>query len=108
MKGIPVTARGMAADAGTGGGSGMGGGMGGSMPAPAAPAQAAPVQIPLAAVTDIRVVEGPSIIKSENGLLRSIIQLRVSDRSEVGLAEEAQRVVRAAVIQPRHTWVWSL
>ncbi len=94
LKGILVSARGMGADAGSGG---MGG-MGGASMAPAdAPAQKPPVQIPLAAVADIRVVEGPSMIKSENGLLRSYIQLRVRDRDEVGFVEEAQRVVAEKV-----------
>ena len=91
LKGILVSSRGMAADAG------MGGGMGASMPSAGAPAQKPPVQIPLAALADIRVVDGPSMIKSENGLLRSYIQLRVRDRDEVGFVEEAQRVVAEKV-----------
>ena len=37
------------------------------------------------------------MIKSENGLLRSYIQLRVRDRDEVGFVEEAQRVVAEKV-----------
>ena len=36
-----------------------------------APAGSAPVQVPLAEVADVRIVEGPSMIKSEKGLLRS-------------------------------------
>ena len=91
LKGILVTARGMAAGSGTPGGMGV---MAASMPAPA---QAAPMQVPLAAITDVRVVEGPSMIKSENGLLRSYIQLRVRDRDEVGFVEEARRVVAEQV-----------
>ena len=94
LKNILVSARGMAADAGQSGGMG---GMGASMPSPGTPNQAPPMQIPLAAVADIRVVEGPSMIKSENGLLRSYIQLRVRDRDEVGFVEEAQRVVAEKV-----------
>ena len=94
LKNILVSARGMAADAGQSGGMG---GMGASMPSPGAADQAPPMQIPLAAVADIRVVEGPSMIKSENGLLRSYIQLRVRDRDEVGFVEEAQRVVAEKV-----------
>ena len=93
LKSILVSARGMAADAG------QGGGMGASMPSPAAPAPAPSMQIPLAAVADIRVVEGPSMIKSENGLLRAYIQLRVRDRDEVGFVEEAQRVVAEKVLK---------
>jgi len=96
LKSILVSARGMAADAGQSGGMG---GMGASMPSPGAPNQAPPIQIPLAAVADIRVVEGPSMIKSENGLLRSYVQLRVRDRDEVGFVEEAKRVVDARVVK---------
>jgi copper/silver efflux system protein len=57
------------------------------------------MQIPLASLTDIRVVEGPSMIKSENGLLRSYIQLRVRDRDEVGFVEEARRIVQEKIAQ---------
>ena len=100
IKGILVSARGMAAGAGAAGGmAGMSGGATApTVPASSAPGQAAPVQIPLAAVADIRVVEGPSMIKSENGLLRSYIQLRVQDRDEVGFVEEAKRVVADKVV----------
>ena len=52
-----------------------------------------PLQVPLSMVADIRVVEGPSMIKSENGLLRSYVQLNVRDRDIVGFVEEAQRAV---------------
>jgi Cu(I)/Ag(I) efflux system membrane protein CusA/SilA len=100
LKGILVSARGMAADPGSGGGmGGMGSGMGAPMSAPATPGQAAPVQIPLAAIADIRVVEGPSMIKSENGLLRSYVQLRIQNRDEVGFVEEAKQVVADKVLK---------
>jgi Cu(I)/Ag(I) efflux system membrane protein CusA/SilA len=98
LKNILVSARGMAAEAGPGRGE-MGAGMGGPMSPAATPPQALPLQIPLAAVADIRVVEGPSMIKSENGLLQSYIQLRVRDRDEVGFVEEAQRVVAEKVLK---------
>ena len=102
LKNILVSARGMAADAGQSGGMG---GMGASMPSPGAPNQATAIQIPLAAVADIRVIEGPSMIKSENGLLRSYIQLRVRDRDEVGFVEEAQRVVVDKVKLPAGMYI---
>jgi copper/silver efflux system protein len=96
LKRVLVSGRRMGAD--TEQPSGMsGGGMGASMLPPAAPTQASPVQIPLAAVADVRVVEGPSMIKSENGLLRSYVQLRVRDPDLVGFVEEAQRVVAEKV-----------
>jgi Cu(I)/Ag(I) efflux system membrane protein CusA/SilA len=53
------------------------------------------MQIPISEVADIRVVEGPSVIKSENGLLRAYVQLNVRDRDIVGFVEEAQQAVAA-------------
>jgi copper/silver efflux system protein len=96
LKGILVSGRGMAAGAGQSVGMGP---MGAAMLATGAPNQAPPIQIPLAAVADIRVVEGPSMIKSENGLLRSYVQLRVRDRDEVGFVEEARRIVDEKVVK---------
>ncbi len=52
-----------------------------------------------------RVVEGPSMIKSENGLLRAYIQLRVRGRDEVGFVEEARRVVAEKVVLPPGTYL---
>src|SRR5690606_4380298 len=43
-------------------------------------------------VASVKVIEGPVMIKSENGLLRSYVQLNVRDRDIVGFVEEAQRV----------------
>jgi len=53
------------------------------------------LQIPISEVADIQVVEGPSVIKSENGLLRAYVQLNVRDRDIVGFVEEAQQAVDA-------------
>ncbi len=79
-------------------------GMSAPVAAAVGPGQAAH-QIPLSAVADIRVVEGPSTIKSENGLLRSYIQLRVSGRDEVGFVEEAQRLVAEKIKLPTGMYV---
>jgi Cu(I)/Ag(I) efflux system membrane protein CusA/SilA len=87
-----------------GGGMSMGGG---SAAPPMAP-PAAPLQVPLAAVADVRVVEGPSMIKSENGRLRAYVQLSVRGRDEVGFVEEARRVVEQKVKLPEGTYLeWS-
>jgi Cu(I)/Ag(I) efflux system membrane protein CusA/SilA len=82
------------------------------MSAPAAPVVApgqSAHQIPLSAVADIHVVEGPSMIKSENGMLRAYIQLRVrEERDEVGFVEEARRVVADRVKLPPGMYLeWS-
>lgn len=66
------------------------------------------IQIPLSEVADIRVVEGPSVIKSENGMLRAYVQLNVRDRDIVGFVEEAQRAVAAQVQLPPGFFIqWS-
>ncbi|RIK72255.1 MAG: hypothetical protein DCC67_19510, partial [Planctomycetota bacterium] len=67
-----------------------------------------PQQVPLAAVADVRLVEGPSMIKSENGLLRAYVQLNVRDRDIVGFVEEAQRAVAEQVDLPAGMYLeWS-
>jgi Cu(I)/Ag(I) efflux system membrane protein CusA/SilA len=45
------------------------------------------------------------MIKSENGLLRSYVQLNVRDRDIVGFVEEAQRVVQAKVKLPEGVYL---
>ncbi len=59
------------------------------------------MQIPLSMVADVRIVEGPAMIKSENGMLRSYVQLNVRDRDIVGFVEEAQREVAQKVKLPQ-------
>ncbi|MCC6491719.1 MAG: efflux RND transporter permease subunit, partial [Pirellulales bacterium] len=69
---------------------------------------APPQQVPLASVADVRIVEGPSMIKSENGLLRAYVQLNVRDRDIVGFVEEAQRAVADQVKLPAGMYLqWS-
>ncbi len=90
------------------GGSRSGGAVDTAAPAPgarhsAAPghAVAGPLQLPLGEVADVRLVEGPTMIKSENGRLRNYVTLNVrGDRDVVGFVEEAQRVVAEKVRLP--------
>lgn len=70
--------------------------------------QGGSMQIPISEVADIKVVEGPSVIKSENGMLRSYVQLNVRDRDIVGFVEEAQRAVAEQVKLPQGFFIeWS-
>jgi Cu/Ag efflux pump CusA len=65
-------------------------------------------QIPLSMVADVRIVEGPSMIKSENGMLRAYVQLNVRNRDLVGFVEEAQRIVADQVTLPAGMYLeWS-
>jgi copper/silver efflux system protein len=68
----------------------------------AAPAHAARQNplIPLSAMADVRIVEGPAMIKSENGRLLNYVTLNVRGRDIVGFVDEAQRVVAQKVSLP--------
>jgi Cu(I)/Ag(I) efflux system membrane protein CusA/SilA len=64
--------------------------------------------IPLSAVADIRVVEGPAMIKSENGRLLNYVTLNVRGRDIVGFVDEAQRAVAQKVKLPEGVSIaWS-
>jgi Cu(I)/Ag(I) efflux system membrane protein CusA/SilA len=64
--------------------------------------------VPLSAVADVRVVEGPAMIKSENGRLLNYVTLNVRGRDIVGFVDEAQRVVAQKVALPEGVHIeWS-
>ena len=92
-------------------GSAMGSGTGmaaGSEPQASSSAATTPQQVPLSMVADVTIVEGPSMIKSENGLLRAYVQLNVRDRDIVGFVEEAQRSVDEQIDLPAGMYLeWS-
>jgi Cu(I)/Ag(I) efflux system membrane protein CusA/SilA len=72
------------------------------------PASPSPLQVPLSAVADVRIVEGPAMIRSENGMLRSYVQLNVRGRDIVGFVEEARRLVEEKVKLPQGMYIeWS-
>ena len=52
------------------------------------------IQVPLHLVADVRVVDGPAMIKSENGRLRNYVTLNVRGRDIVGFVEEARQAVK--------------
>ena len=56
--------------------------------------------IPLSTVADVKIVEGPAMIKSENGRLLNYVTLNVRGRDIVGFVDEAQRVVAQKVKLP--------
>jgi Cu(I)/Ag(I) efflux system membrane protein CusA/SilA len=56
--------------------------------------------IPLSAVADVKIVDGPAVIKSENGQLLNYVMLNVRGRDIVGFVDEAQRVVAQQVHLP--------
>jgi Cu(I)/Ag(I) efflux system membrane protein CusA/SilA len=85
-----------------------GGGMGGSAAAAGNSAPGPARQIPLSMVADVRVVEGPAMINSENGMLLYKVQLSVRDRDMLGFVDEAQRAVAQKVkLPPGMSLTWS-
>ena len=96
-----------------GGGGGMEGMPGGEKPWPKEKAKEAASgsrlrQVPLSLVASVKITRGPSMIKSENGSLRSYVQLNVRERDIVGFVEEAQQAVAARVVMPAGVHVeWS-
>jgi Cu(I)/Ag(I) efflux system membrane protein CusA/SilA len=59
-----------------------------------------PLQVPLGELADVRIVEGPSEIRGENGRLVNYVTLNVRGRDLVGFVEEARRVVAEKVTLP--------
>ena len=51
-------------------------------------------QIPITQLADIRLLEGPSMIRDENGLLSGYVYVDVAGRDLGSYVEEAQRLVR--------------
>lgn len=65
-------------------------------------------QIPLAQLASIRVVMGPSMISSENGLLRGSVLMNVRGRDVGSFVTEAQRAVARQVKLPSGYYIeWS-
>jgi Cu(I)/Ag(I) efflux system membrane protein CusA/SilA len=65
-------------------------------------------QIPLGMLADIRMVMGPSMISSENGLLRGTVLMNVRGRDVGGFVEEAKRTVAHRVSLPAGYYIeWS-
>jgi copper/silver efflux system protein len=65
-------------------------------------------QIPLAQLADIRRVDGPSMIASENGLLVVNVLLNVRGRDVGGFVEEARGAIARAVPLPAGSYIeWS-
>ncbi|MDB5306815.1 MAG: cusA 1 [Gemmataceae bacterium] len=56
--------------------------------------------IPLSALADVQLTEGPAVIKGENGQLLNYVTLMVRGRDAVGFVEEARRVVAEKVKLP--------
>lgn len=90
-------------------GSGMGGSAmasGGAAKTPAASAGGA--YVPLGDVAKFQVVDGPSMISSENGVYRIIVQMNTKDRDVVSFVDEASKVIKEKVdLPPGYSMKWT-
>lgn len=93
---IPVAAGGSVKATG---GNSMGGGMGGGGGAASAAAPGG-AYVPLGEVAQFQVVDGPSMISSENGVYRVIVQLNTRGRDVVSFVDEANKVIKEQVQLP--------
>jgi Cu(I)/Ag(I) efflux system membrane protein CusA/SilA len=65
-------------------------------------------QVPMAQLADIRLVEGPSMIRNENGQLAGYVYVDMTGRDVGGFVDEAKRLVAAHVpLPPGYTLQWS-
>ena len=72
------------------------------------PSMGSKAQVPLAQVADIRYRPGPSMISSENGLLRERVFLNVRGRDVGSFVDEAKKAVEARVkFEPGYFLQWS-
>ncbi len=65
-------------------------------------------QIPLAQLADIQLVQGPAMIRDENGFLAGYVYVDITGRDVGGYVEEAKKLVRAKLaLQPGYVLGWS-
>jgi len=72
------------------------------------PASGGQRQIPLSQLATISTVEGPSMIRDEDGLLTGYVYIDVAGRDQNGYIEEAARLIRDNVkLPPGYAITWS-
>jgi Cu(I)/Ag(I) efflux system membrane protein CusA/SilA len=65
-------------------------------------------QIPLAQLADIELVQGPAMIRDENGFLAGYVYVDITGRDVGGYVDEAKKIVREKVqLQPGYVLQWS-
>lgn len=99
---IPVTGGGAKAAAGSGGMGGMGG-----VSSAVGPVGAS-AYVPLGEIAKFRVVDGPSMISSENGMYRAVVQLNTRDRDIVSVVNDATKRINEQVkLPPGFSFKWA-
>ncbi len=84
-----------------------GGGMSGGAGQAPAPSNQPIMQVPLKQLADIKIVKGPTQIKSEQGLLASYVFIDFTGRDIGGYVEEAKKKIASLTIPPGYRLQWS-
>lgn len=63
--------------------------------------------IPIVELANVQVVTGPSVIQSENGMLRSLVLLNVRGRDLIGFVEEAKNKIDNINLPEGYSIVWA-
>ena len=65
-------------------------------------------QIPMAQIAELRTVQGPSMVRNENGLLSGYVYVDTAESDIGGFVERAKKVVAASVtLKPGYSLEWS-
>ena len=84
-----------------------GDGMGGETPAPAR-ATSGMIQVPIGELADIELVNGPSMIRDENGMLAAYVYVDIAGRDIGGYVDDAKRIVGERIELPTgYSLSWS-
>lgn len=66
------------------------------------------VEVPMAQIAEIKLVEGPAMIRNENGLLAGFVYVDVKDRDIGSYVAEAKKLIETKVKPPTgYSLVWS-
>ncbi|MGA8753135.1 efflux RND transporter permease subunit [Candidatus Deferrimicrobium sp.] len=65
-------------------------------------------QVPIAQLADVKMLEGPSMLRDENGFLAGYVYVDIAGRDVGGYVEEAKKVVESKVsLKPGYVLQWS-
>ena len=83
-------------------------GSGGAMNAGANAESDGVIQVPIAELADIQLVNGPAMIRDENGMLAAYVFVDIADRDIGGYVDDAKKAVAENVkLPPGYSIVWS-
>ena len=67
-----------------------------------------PIQVPISELADIELVNGPAMIRDENGMLAAYVYVDIADRDIGGYVEDAKHAVAERVTLPTgYSLLWS-